>query len=121
MTELEAINLSIEHWKENLDNCILYQLEPDLCLEEIRDAIDISPDSCPLCQKYNDDLYDCRSCPIYKKTGHEDCENSPYIKVSDIRKEFLDLGSDFDPDIEIVNLQKAIEKELEFLYSLLEE
>ena len=85
MTREEAIHLSIKHWQENVRK-----------LEDGQGAtIHYRSESCPLCQKYWDDIMmNCGKCPLKKV-------NCCYDKGS-AWKEFL-----MEPSVS--NAQKIVE------------
>ncbi len=95
----KAIEQSIIHWKENLD-LVLHN-------GRLRHQ-DIGSQSCPLCQLKSQLNYSsCIFCPVYKATGESGCKETPWDDISD---------HIYDND----ELPVYIQKEIEFLFSLLE-
>lgn len=70
---------------------------------------------CPLCREYIND--GCRGCPVYKKTGLDACEETPY-------DEWQEIGHDFPEDFtpEEFEEKERVRKEMyNFLYELKED
>jgi hypothetical protein len=66
MTDLEAIEKCIEHWKDNLKKA------------EKGEKFSIGSDLCALC-----DIYGlCEGCPISIETGLRGCRDTPYEDVT---------------------------------------
>ena len=98
---LTALQASIQHWKD---------IEAG-----VEDELGYS--NCALCQRFNiiGEIPRCTGCPVYKKTGHRVCRNTPYtdwavairrivpVKRTAVTKELIDIAH----------------KEVEFLESLL--
>jgi len=103
---LKAFLTSIEHWHQILDLAILNYLSGSDLTEDIY----IGSGSCPLCMSFF-----CHDCPI-GISGYHGCEGTPHIEVVDI----IAKVALFKRSISFPKFRRAIEKELEFLYSLYE-
>ncbi len=108
--QIQGLEASIEHWKENLERA------KEGKIEEIKTG----PHSCALCQLYTSfinkavtALDTCTDCPVMEKTGLDGCEGTPYNEVDDAIS-FYEEGKD-------KVIVEAVEKELSFLVSLLED
>jgi hypothetical protein len=80
--------------------------------EDLTKDIFIKSSSCPLCKMFIKAMSFCFDCPIYIKTKISSCQNTPYMNVFDW---WEDEPTNFPKGF------KVISKELEFLYSLLDE
>lgn len=101
------------------ENIVLTQL----CVEHWNcKNLDVShrttADECPFCQCYYTIDGDCEGCPIFDFTGYKYCGKTPYDNVCEA-EEILDAQGDNTPDFEF--LCDSVEKEVEFLISLLPE
>lgn len=74
----------------------------------------ISSADCALCKRFNLPNMDaekrCVGCPVFKRSGHKNCQGTPYDGIGSIVRE---LG--FDSKL----FKKAAQREVEFLESLL--
>jgi hypothetical protein len=105
-----ALLKSIEHWHQNLNMLLVNHLSGE---ENLTKDIEIYSDHCALCKMFGRDWLTCNDdCPIVIKTGQDNCLDSPHENVEDW---FIDGLNNFEKGYD------AISKELEFLYSLLEE
>ena len=94
---LTALKESIEHWKKNA-------ADPENAT--------IGSTNCSLCKIYFDsgcELDEVR-CPVFEFTGHQECVTTPYSPAIYAIKAFKE-GTERN--------QQAIQKEVEFLESLL--
>lgn len=98
MTTLEAIDASIEKWKQNAE------------IDRIECAR-TSMHDCPLCLKFHPYKQDetcfgaeCHGCPIMEYTGFSYCSNTPYDEASE---------AEYEDDLEA--FKKAARDEVEFL------
>lgn len=65
MTNEEAIDKSIEKWREI----------------ELKGGVDNGSDNCALCEKYadgGDDYCMCYKCPVFLETGNDNCQGTPF-------------------------------------------
>ena len=100
---LQALKDSIGHW------------------EELSRAVSLPPypsaKNCPLCREFCHDC-DCSGCPVYERTGHHMCRNTPYDLAAR-------MWCDWDRHINSNNardrFRAAALEELTFLRSLLED
>ena len=71
----EALEASIEHWREMTQVTKIYDIK-------------IGRRECALCELFNTETilpsYRCLPCPVYRKTGQEYCEGTPFERASDI-------------------------------------
>jgi hypothetical protein len=96
---LEALLLSIEHWREN-------EASP-------AEAASTGPDDCPLCELFLKDR--CSGCPIANAVGDFGCRGTPYEAAVASRDAAKQSGRDADQEA----WRAAARAELEFLESLL--
>ena len=107
--ELAAIRASITHWEQNL-------------AAETPKAASVSGTNCPLCTYAEENFPPsseesaCTICPVYKKTGHFQCFNSPYQDAATYYYLWRSaLGTLHDRDL----FRKYAALEIKFLQSLL--
>jgi hypothetical protein len=108
---LKLLKKAIEHWRDNVRKAE----------EGTLTIADISSEMCPLCNVYKDcEGYRGRKiCPVYQKTGDEDCHGTPYYTVRGFLDEFMAAVANFSEKLTIQKkLVKACRKELNFLISL---
>lgn len=107
-TSEEALEASIEHWKQNA------------AVESVEDA-SVAGESCPLCQFHRTGLGSsggCATCPVMQRTGRSNCHDTPYYRARDFYYEWSDNPT-YD---EVKNdFQAAAKEEILFLESLRKE
>lgn len=105
----QALEASIEHWKE-------------VIASGPKDTIRIGGSECALCREcfFVDD--NCRRCPVYKRTGYENCLLSPYDEASMAHEAVYRARLSEESWVSIWlkhrAFRKAAKKELAFLISL---
>jgi hypothetical protein len=89
---IEAVRASIKKWEKNA---------------RVKNTLNAKTGvyDCPLCTIYF--IKDCIGCPIYKKTGHAGCKNTPYEEAYEA---FMDRDA--------ARLRKHAREEVEFLKSI---
>jgi len=98
---LKALQASIEHWKRMRTNAN--------CGEEPYG------DDCPLCELFIiDEDHHCTGCPIYKKTGKDECQNTPW---RDAERAWVNFA-DYDK-VTVAQWRRAAAKMIKFLEALL--
>lgn len=107
--QLEALDKCIEHWEQNLKAAREYKI----------DDIDISATACALCHLNRTINTDCPSCIIFDFTKHSGCRNTPYEDVEECL-EALDFDNEEDIDVKWLDLQCAIQDQVNFLKELKE-
>lgn len=101
---LKALKESIAHWRR-------------LATGKRRKGETHYGDDCSLCHKFYTGDGKCSNCPVAKKTGHGDCQGSPWWKAHQAYLEcgFLDTDSRYNSE----SFKAAAKNELTFLVSLL--
>ena len=79
------------------------------------EGIDSGEDNCPLCQLYGNN--DCKSCPIFRATKIDCCDDSPFTEWVDHHINTHDTVIDLK--IECPKCKELAQEELDFLKSLL--
>jgi hypothetical protein len=107
----EALEKSIKHWEENLEQ-LIYNKKNNRGLIE---NINIFTSGCALCQmfynkKVDDEGYccGCYGCPVAEYTGENNCEESPWEDVRD----WWNYDGVYEQGVEVIT------KQIEFLKSL---
>lgn len=108
-TTSEALEASIEHWKENLR-----------CAEDGRwEDVRVNGTDCPLCDKFFAGIKTppCLGCPIQVRTGRIYCRGTPYTEVlKELEK--CNRADSLEQEVTHEPLIAAVEAEIEFLESL---
>ena len=112
------------------ESIVEWELKLELAKEERYNLINLGADSCPLCKVYDQ----CFQCPISLKVWRSNCQGTPYEGIPDLLSKIIEarIALSIDVDINegdyvdnfkerVVDLLKAIELEIAFLKSLLEE
>lgn len=105
----EALEASIKHWEENL-------------AAEHPAQASVWGNKCALCQLFNygtdeDCIHeDYGMCPVYEKTGENNCEESPWEDARAAYLRWNAYGND-----KITQWKEAAQAELDFLCSLRED
>lgn len=114
MSEKEAIQKSIEHWKRMIAWAETQPQENKIWYCEMVTKIGEMPNTehCALCREYKQGFRLCGTCPLYRKYGacwDEECENL-YYKCTSIHTcgEFVEYGKLFLVQLESL-LQEAEE------------
>ena len=98
----EALKASIEKWERN-------------AVAEKPHEYLTGPSDFPLCNIYWT-ANDCRSCPVFEKTGMSDCKGTPYSKCYDA---LFIWNSNPSSDKKRAAAHEAARREVEFLRGLL--
>jgi hypothetical protein len=98
---LKALQASIEHWK---------RMRTDIdCGEQPYD------NDCPLCKLFIvDESHHCTDCPVYKKTGVNECQSTPW---RDAEQAWMNFS--IDDKATVAQWRRAAMKMIKFLESLL--
>lgn len=105
MKRSEALEASIQHWKELRDGDDPFEMR-------------IGADSCGLCQKYFDSN-DCVGCPVYKRTGLGECKGTPFNSAHRAWGRWrLTLTHKLDDTVAKAAFKAAADEEVKFLESL---
>ena len=97
----DPLDLSIEKWED-----IVKHLKSIHRASDFDEELEAHGDNCALCEVHES----CHSCPVYKRTGRENCSGTPYW-------EFRVAWRRYD----LKAMRIAAERELEFLISLKKE
>ena len=102
-TTKEALEASIQHWRENL-------------AAEAPETAETYGCSCALCRKFaeNRGRGACQNCPVHERTGFKHCERTPYRKAHLALDRWRFTESSIDRDA----FRIAAKAEIEFLESL---
>lgn len=106
----KALRESIEKWEKNAK-------------AEAPHEYVITGSHCPLCVMFVIRKMTCEGCPVYERTGKEQCEDTPWFNAHVAKLDWEDcLGSRvvLREDARQAAMQAALE-EIEFLKSLLPE
>jgi len=94
----DPLDLSIEKWED-----IVNHLKSIRRASDFDESLEAQGDNCALCEVHEG----CRSCPVCKRTGRENCSGTPYWEFRLAWRRY-DLRA----------MRIAAERELEFLISL---
>ena len=94
----DPLDLSIEKWED-----IVNHLKSIRRASDFDESLEAQGDNCGLCEVHEG----CRSCPVCKRTGRENCSGTPYWEFRLAWRRY-DLRA----------MRIAAERELEFLISL---
>ena len=95
----KALQESIEHWQNIVSGEDYY--------------------FCSLCGEFSGNS--CKGCPIYSKTGHMNCENTPWEEFKrHITEEHKPYVNDFTTRIYCPECKRLAQKEVDFLKSLVQ-
>lgn len=72
-------------------------------------ALRLGSSKCALCTLFNKAPDPCKGCPVYERTGHPSCENTPYIELAYLSRQY----QQDDPRV-----REVILEEIRFLKSL---
>jgi len=118
MDKQEALDLSIEHWQRLYEARTMREFEKE----------GIGGRSCELCNRYRclskESSYACADCPVFNYTKTQNCENTPYTEVMDMKREMSHLKyagsytSEYCRAAPSEKLREAVKAELDFLISL---
>lgn len=101
----EALEASIQHWKELRDGEDPFKMI-------------LGVDSCALCQKYFESK-GCVGCPVYSRTGLDECRGTPFSKAHTAWKLWrLVLINKADDTLPREAFKAAADEEVKFLESL---
>jgi hypothetical protein len=123
-----ALKESIRHWKNLLKIATKNIGEPmrpttnHRTWKFGRSTFKIGPEECALCHIYQNvfDSYDaCGKCPVFEKTGFSFCEGTPYARIERMLNDIYFDRSCKDRVMDN-KLVQMVEKELNFLLSLME-
>ena len=105
----EALEGSIRHWEENLENAKRGMLE----------RVSLSANDCSLCELFFQ--VDCRGCPVSNETLKKKCGGTPYYAVENALKamRFETLETIKKNDL-IITLHYKMQAEMDFLKGLKE-
>ena len=103
---LAALRASIAKWRANV-------------IAGRPQAARIQASDCPLCKIYlRGDLRPpgyCTECPVRQRTGHDGCEQTPWMEARRALTDWINLNCDYARE----DWRRAAQREVDFLISLL--
>lgn len=97
LTKSEAIDASIEHWKQNRDAKTPWEVSTDVS-------------ACALCDLYYSN--GCKGCPVSENTGKTRCGGTPYFAA---RAALVDWGFNLGEKNTFI---EACQRQIDYLESL---
>lgn len=101
----DALEASIKHWEENV-------------AAETRYGTSTGPSECALCRLFWEKTK-CDGCPVFARTGHVDCDSSPYVEADSARRAWNAARPESEAAMK-ARWRTAAKAELDFLISLRE-